>query len=41
MSLGNVEAIKGEGVCEKVLLQLDGGVVVEEDFLPLSWEQRM
>lgn len=36
MSLGNGEAIRGEGLCHGVRLQLDGGIEVEEDFLPLK-----
>lgn len=36
VSLGNGEAIKGSGICKDVLLQLEGGVVIQEDFLPLS-----
>lgn len=36
VSLGNGEPIKGEGVCKDVMLQLDGGVEVKEDFLPLK-----
>lgn len=36
VSLGNGEAIRGSGVCKKVVLQLDGGVVVEEEFLSLQ-----
>lgn len=36
VSLGNGEAIKGRGVCKDVILQLDGGAVIQEDFLPLS-----
>lgn len=36
VSLGNGEALKGEGVCKDVRVQLDGGVEVVEDFLPLK-----
>lgn len=36
VSLGNGEAVRGNGVCENVILQLDGGVVIQEDFLPLK-----
>lgn len=36
VSLGNGEAIRGDGVCRGVRLQLDGGLEVEEDFLPLQ-----
>lgn len=36
VSLGNGETVKGSGVCENVVLQLDGGVVIKEDFLPLA-----
>lgn len=36
VSLGNGDAIKGEGVCRGVTLQLDGGLQVTEDFLPLK-----
>lgn len=36
ISLGNGETIKGSGVCKDVVIQLDGGIVVQEDFLPLS-----
>lgn len=36
VSLGNGEAIKGQGMCRNVVLQLDGGVVIKEDFLPLT-----
>lgn len=36
VSLGNGEAIRGQGVCKGVVVQLDGGVVIEEDFLPLQ-----
>lgn len=38
VSLGNGEAIRirGEGVCKAVRLHLDGGLEVEEDFLPLE-----
>lgn len=36
VSLGNGESIKGKWVCKDLLLQLDGGVVIHEDFLPLS-----
>lgn len=34
--LGNGEAIRGEGICKGVTLQLDGGLEVVEDFLPLK-----
>ncbi|XP_074356051.1 uncharacterized protein LOC141695725 [Apium graveolens] len=36
VSLGNGEPIKGEAVCKEVMLQLDGGVEIVEDFLPLT-----
>lgn len=36
VSLGNGEAIKGDGVCKDVRLQLDGGIELLEDFLPLE-----
>lgn len=36
VSLGNGEPIKGEGICKGVVVQLYGGVEVEEDFLPLK-----
>lgn len=36
VSLGNGEAIRGEGICKEVRLHLDGGVEVVEDFLPLK-----
>lgn len=36
VSLGNGETVKGKGVCKDVMLQLDGGVVVQDDFLPLE-----
>lgn len=36
VSLGNGEPVKGEGMCKGVVIQLDGGVEVEEDFLPLK-----
>lgn len=36
VSLGNGDAIKGEGLCKGVVLQLDGGVEVQADFLPLE-----
>ncbi|KAL8100957.1 hypothetical protein AgCh_033000 [Apium graveolens] len=36
VSLGNGEAIKGSGVCIGVRVQLDGGMEVCEDFLPLE-----
>ncbi|KAL8119990.1 hypothetical protein AgCh_017209 [Apium graveolens] len=36
VSLGNGEAIKESGVCENVVLQLDGDVIIQEDFLPLK-----
>lgn len=36
VSLGNGEAIRGEGVCRRVTLQLDEGLEVVEDFLPLQ-----
>lgn len=31
-----MEAIYGEGICNNVVLQLDGGVEVIKDFLPLK-----
>lgn len=34
--LGDGQAVKGAGICKGVLLQLPGGLVVEEDFLPLG-----
>lgn len=36
VSLGNGESIRGEGVCRGLKLQLDGGIEVVEDFLPLQ-----
>lgn len=36
VSLGNGEAIRGEGVCKNVRIQLDGGLEVMEDLLPLK-----
>lgn len=36
VSLGNGETVKGTGVCKDVAIQLNGGIVVREDFLPLS-----
>lgn len=36
VSLENGEFIMGEGVCKNIQLQLDGGVEVVEDFLPLQ-----
>lgn len=36
VSLGNGEAIRGGVVCKEVRLQLDGGVEVIKDFLPLN-----
>lgn len=36
VSLGNGDAIKGAGVCKRVLLHLDGGMEVCENFLPLA-----
>lgn len=36
VSLGNGETVKGTGVCKDVVIQLSGGIVVREDFLPLS-----
>lgn len=36
VSLGNGEAIRGSGVCKGVMLHLEGGVEVYEDFLPLT-----
>lgn len=36
VSLGNGEAIRGQGVCKGVTLQLDGGVEVLEDFFTLD-----
>lgn len=36
VSLGNGEAVKGMGVCKGVSLHLEGGVEVNEDFLPLA-----
>lgn len=36
VSLGNGEMIKGNGVCKEVSVQLDGRLVVCEEFLPLE-----
>lgn len=36
VSLGNGEAVKGTGACKGVLLELKGGVMIQEDFLPLD-----
>lgn len=36
VALGNGEAVKGKGVCRKVMLELEGGIGVEDDFLPLE-----
>lgn len=36
VSLGDGRAVRGVGVCKGVELHLDGGLVVEEDFLPLG-----
>lgn len=36
VSLGNGEAVRDSGICKDLLLLLDGGVVVQEDFLPLK-----
>lgn len=36
VSLGNGETVKGNGVCKGVMLQLEGCVIIQEDFLPLS-----
>lgn len=36
VALGNGEAVRGERVCKTVRLNLDGGLEVEEDFLPLE-----
>lgn len=36
VSLGNGDAIRGEGVCKGVRVQLDGGMEVVDDFLPLK-----
>lgn len=36
VSLGNGESIRGTGICKNVTLQLDGGLEVCEDFLPLE-----
>ena len=36
VSLSNGKAVKGSGVCEGVLLELTGGLIIEEDFLPLD-----
>ena len=36
VSLGNGDAIKGEGICRGVRVQLDGGLEVVEDFFPLT-----
>lgn len=36
VALGNGEAIRGNGICKEVLVELDGGVVIQEDMLPLS-----
>lgn len=37
MSLRNGETVKGNGVCKDLLLQLDSGVVIEEDFFPTEY----
>lgn len=36
VALGNGEAVRGKGVCKGMKLALDGGVVVDDDFLPLE-----
>lgn len=36
VSLGNGDATKGSGLCENVVLQLDGGVKIQEDFFTLE-----
>lgn len=36
VSLGNGTTVKGEGICKGVTAILNGGVVVEADFLPLE-----
>ncbi|XP_017233746.1 uncharacterized protein LOC108207825 [Daucus carota subsp. sativus] len=36
VSLGNGEAVRGTGLCKEVCVQLDGGLEVVEDFLPLE-----
>lgn len=36
VSLGNGDAVRGSGVCKGLLLQLDGGVEVKSEFLPLE-----
>lgn len=36
VSLGKGDATKSRGVCKYEVLQLDGGVVLHEDFLPLT-----
>lgn len=34
--MGDGKAVRGPGVCKGIELHLDGGVVVEEDLLPLG-----
>lgn len=34
--LGNGVAVRGDGICKGITLQLDGGLEVVEDFLPLK-----
>lgn len=36
VALGNGEAVQGAGVCKSVTLELEGGIEVCEDFLPLQ-----
>lgn len=36
VSLGNGDAIRGEGVCKGITLYLNGGLEIVEDFLPLK-----
>lgn len=36
VSLGDRQAVRGTGICKEVLLQLQGGVEVKADFLPLE-----
>ncbi|XP_063935341.1 transposon Tf2-1 polyprotein isoform X1 [Daucus carota subsp. sativus] len=36
VSLGNGDAVKGEGMCRNVPLKLEGGVEIISDFLPLG-----
>lgn len=36
VSLGNGDAVRGEGICKGVCLKLEGGIEVISDFLPLG-----